>query len=45
MSNVGAILSTVGDVEYRGECSIPRGYTGKCGGYLEDRGGYSIPWG
>ena len=35
----GAILSTVGGVQYRG------GYHDKCGGYLEYRGGCSAPWG
>ena len=32
MMHVGDILSTVGDVQYRG------GYHDKCGGYLEYRG-------
>ena len=32
--HVGNILSTVGDVQYSDE-----GYHGKCGGYLEYRGG------
>ena len=33
------VLSTVGGVQYRG------GYHDKCGGYLEYRGGCSVPWG
>ena len=32
-------MSTVGGVQYRG------GYHDKCGGYLEYRGGCSVPWG
>ena len=39
MSTVGVILSTVGDVQYRG------GYHDACGGYHEYRGGCSVPWG
>ena len=39
MSTWGDILSTVGGVQYRG------GYHDKCGGYLEFRGGCSVPWG
>ena len=39
MSTVGVILSTVGDVQYRG------GYHDARGGYHEYRGGCSVPWG
>ena len=39
MMHVGDILSTVGDVQYR------VGYHDNCGGYLEYRGGCSVPWG
>ena len=39
MSTVGVILSTVGDVQYRG------GYHDACGGYHEYRGGCSVPLG
>ena len=35
----GVILSTVGDVQYRG------GYHDARGGYHEYRGGCSVPWG
>ena len=45
MMHVGDILSTVGDVQYRGA------YHDKCGGYLEygegyleHHRGYSVPW-
>ena len=37
MSTVRVILSTVGDVQYRG------GYHVACGGYHEYRGGCSVP--
>ena len=37
MMHVGDILSTVGDVQYRG------GYHDKCGAYLEYHGGCSVP--
>ena len=36
---MGGILSTVGDVQYRG------GYHDACGGYHEHRGGCSVLWG
>ena len=39
MSTVGVILSTVGDVQYRG------GYHDAHGGYHEYCGGCSVPWG
>ena len=39
MINVGDILSSMRDVQYRG------GYHEYCGGYLEYRGGCSVPWG
>ena len=39
MSTVGVILSTVGDVQYRGGNHDARG------GYHEYRGGCSVPWG
>ena len=39
MINVGDILSTVGGVQYRG------GIMSTVGGYLEYRGGCSVPWG
>ena len=39
MSTVGVILSTVGDVQYRG------GYHDGHGGYYEYRGGCSVSWG
>ena len=39
MINVGDILSTGGFVQYR------VGHHDKCGGYLECRRGYSVPWG
>ena len=39
MSTVGVILSTVGDVQYRG------GIMMHVGGYHEYRGGCSVPWG
>ena len=39
MSTVVVILSTMGDVQYRG------GYHDACGGYHEYRGGCSVPWG
>ena len=46
MSTVGDILSTVGDVQYRGGCSVPWGdIMINVGGYLEYRGGCSVPWG
>ena len=35
----GVILSTVGDVQYRG------GYHDACGGYHEYHGGCLVPWG
>ena len=38
MSTVGVILSTMGDVQYRG------GIHDACGGYHEYRG-CSVPWG
>ena len=39
MSTVGVILSTVGDVQYRG------GFHDARGGYHEYRGGCLVPWG
>ena len=39
MSTVGVILSTMGDVQYRG------GYHDARGGYHEYRGGCSVLWG
>ena len=39
MSTVGVILSTVEDVQYCG------GIMMHVGGYLEYRGGCSVPWG
>ena len=46
MIHVGDILNTVGDVQYRGGCSVPWGYHNKCGdifntvGDTQYRGGY-----
>ena len=39
MSTVGVILSTVGDVQYRGDIKM------HVGGYHEYRGRCSVPWG
>ena len=39
MSTVGVILSTMGDVQYRGDIMM------HVGGYHEYRGGCSVPWG
>ena len=57
MMHVGDILSTVGNVQYRGGCSVPWGISSRVilsnvgdiispvGGYLEYREGYSVLWG
>ena len=52
MINVGDILSTVGDIMINvgdilstvGVFSTMEGYHEYCGGYLEYRGGCSVPW-
>ena len=42
----GDILSTMGDVQYRGGYHDARGgYHDACGGYHEYCGGCSVPWG
>ena len=50
MIHVGDILSTLGDVQYRGGIQsfviwIQWGYHDACGGYHEYHGGCSVPWG
>ena len=39
------MCSTVVGAQYRGGVQYRGGYHDKCGGYLEYRGGCSVPWG